>query len=353
MRLFKRQSDQNASPPGQRRREPGRQPLQAYSSLNNRQPAWRPDGQRERNPNRTRNAPAAGQNRTFSYYANRSQAELNTGRESLSDKPLPRRLPGRFHRLRIHAGWVTGGVLLLAVVLYQLQLSSTPKVVSLVPASDAPFLRDGRVYQEAATKLISNTPTNRNKLTINTTAISSQLREQFPELQSVTVGLPLIGDTPTIYLRPADPALVLVTDNETFIVDQQGRALSTMTSEAQLTRLKVPTVTDNSKLNFELGDQALSRSVTTFIQTVARQHRAHKADIRAMILPAGSSELDVYPAGKPYFIKYNVHTATADAEKAATLQAGTYEAVRRHLEAKNQTPDQYVDVRLPGRAYYK
>lgn len=291
--------------------------------------------------------------RAFSYYANRSQADLNTGRESLAGRPSERRASTRLQKLRRHSGWVIGSGLLLAAVLYQLQLSSAPRVVSLIPAAEAPFLRDTSVYARAAGKLIASSPANRNKLTINNAAIAADLRKQFPELQSVTVGLPFLGGQPTIYVRPADPALVLATNNETFIIDQQGRALSTLTSEAQLERLRVPSVTDKSNLGFKLGDQVLTRSVTAFIQSVARQHRAQSLDIRAMVLPAGASQLDVYPAGKDYFIKYNTQASAADASEAASLQAGSYEAVRRHLEVKRVTPTEYIDVRLPDRAYYK
>ncbi len=299
---------------------------------------------------RTANRQDQSYSKPFSYYANRSQSELNTGRETWADKPVPRRTPGRLQKLKAHWTMIAGGVLLLAVVIYQLQLSSTPNVVSLVAASDAPFLRDTKIYQQAATKLIDNSTTNRNKLTIDTSGIAASLRQQFPELETVTVTLPLLGDRANIYVKPADPALVLATANETFVIDERGRALSEARSQAQLTRLQIPTVTDQSNLAFKLGSQALSRQTTAFIQTVARQHRAHKIDVRAMTLPPAASELDVYITGKPYFIKYNIHDGDAE---AASLQTGSYIATSRHLAAKNITPAQYIDVRLQGRVYYK
>lgn len=288
--------------------------------------------------------------KSFSYYANRSQSELNTGRETWADKPTPRRVPGRLQKLRAHWTMVAGGVLLLAVVVYQLQLSSTPNVVSLVTASDAPFLRDTETYQQAATQLIDGSTTNRNKLTIDTSGIALKLRQQFPELETVTVTLPLLGDRVNVYVKPADPALVLATASQSFVIDERGRALSEARSQSQLTRLQIPTVTDQSNLVFKLGSQALSRQTTAFIQTVARQHRANNIEITAMTLPAAASELDVYVTGQPYFIKYNIHDGDAE---AASLQTGSYIATSRHLKAKNIVPSQYIDVRLQGRVYYK
>ncbi len=297
-----------------------------------------------------RRTSSEGRPTAFSYYASRSQTELNTGRETWADKPVQRRLPTKLRKLRNHAGLLAGGTLLLAIVVYQLQLSSTPHVVSIIPASDAPFLQDTRVYQLAAGKLIDESVTNRNKLTINTSGIAADMRQQFPELQSVTVGLPFLGDRPTIYVRPADPALVLVAAGDSFVIDQRGRALTEARSQAQMTRLNIPTVTDQSNLSFKLGDQVLSRQTTMFIRTIAQQHRAHNTDIKAMTLPPAASELDVYLADAPYFIKYNIQ----DNDKlAAVQQTGNYFAVRKHLAGKNLIPQQYVDVRLQGRVYYK
>jgi hypothetical protein len=231
-----------------------------------------------------------------------------------------------------------------------MQLVSTPDVVSLVPAADAPFLRDTRVYTEAAAKLIGSSATNRNKMTINTAGIASGMQAQFPELHSVTVAVPLIGDTPTVYIRPADPELTLVTAGGTFIIDRHGRALGEPRASGQYSQLGLPTVTDQSSLTFKLGDQALPRSTALFIRTVARQYDAQRATIKAMTLPAGRSELDVYPSGKQYFVRYNIQDAT---EKAAELQSGAYFAANRHLTGKRITPSQYVDVRLQGRVYYR
>lgn len=350
MGLFSRKP--SASPDSlQPGRNLGRQPergsigrITAYSSYS------RNDAQRERLPERRTPPAPATQGRAFSYYANRSQSELNVGREAAADRSDARRMPGRLRTLGIRSGWLALAVIVSGVVVYQMQLSSDVKVMSLVPASDAPFLRDTAQYGAAASKLIDGSATNRNKLTINTGGIATALRQQFPELQSVTVTLPIIGDRPTVFVRPADPSMVLVSGGDTFVIDQQGRALSATTSASQLERLKIPTVTDQSQLRYKLGEQALPRSITTFIQTVSRQLHAQNAEVRAMTLPAVASELDVYLADTPYYIKYNLHDTD---ERAAEIQTGTYFAVSRHLAAKRIVPTQYVDVRLQGRAYYK
>lgn len=325
MKLFRRNNDNNQSGP---------QPVA---------------GQRARDPLR-RQAPSMGQNRTFSYYAARSQADFNTGREAVQDKPPLRRLPTRFQRLRKHSGWLAGFVLLLGLVIYQLQLSTVPKVVSLADSSDVPFLQDSKVYQTAARDMFAESAANRNKLTVNAGGIAKRLQQRFPELQSVSVSLPILGSTPTVYVRPAEPAMVLAATNGTFVVGENGRALAEATAGTNLSRLHIPSVTDQSGLGVKVGAQVLPRSATAFISTVSTQLASQKITVQSMTLPAAAGELDVYIAGKPYFAKFNVEKASTD---NALQQVGTLMAVLKRLDREGRAPAQYIDVRLDGRAYYK
>jgi hypothetical protein len=325
----------------------GRQPVRSYGNLHYGEGAPLA-GQRERNP--ARRTPTAPQSQAFSYHANRSMTELNIGREMPADQPVARRLPGGLRRMLDRTAWLAGGVLVIALITYQMQLSGKPAIVSLVPASDTPFLRETDIYARAAGALIDGSALNRNKLTVNTTAIADGMLRQFPELQSVTVSLPLLGHTPTFYLKPADPALVLASGDDSFVIDLQGRALSRAASTSQLERLNIPTVTDQSDVAVGLGRQTLPRRTAAFVAGVSRQLRASDVSVKAMIMPAGASELHVYVNEAPYYIKYNIQD---EAGEAAEVQTGTYLAVRKYLSDKARQPAQYIDVRLQGRAYYK
>jgi hypothetical protein len=304
--------------------------------------------------NQQERIPQMGQNRTFSYHAARSQSEVTTGREATQNKPAIRRLPTRLQRLRKHAGWLVLIVIFLGVVVYELELSTMPRVVSLAESSDQPFLRETAVYQDAAQKLFAASATNRNKLTVDSSQIALLMRVQFPELAEVSVALPIIGDRPTVYVRPADPALVLAATNGTFVVDENGRALATLTGGsaglASLAKIGVPTVTDQSSLSAKLGQQVLPKDVASFIDAIAAQLKAKKIELQSMTLPTAAGELDVYVAGQTYFVKYNLQEGGAE---AANAQTGSFLAVKRQLEQQGKKPSQYIDVRLSGRTYWK
>jgi len=305
-------------------------------------------GQRARAPQR-REDQAYGQNRTFSYHAARSQTDFNTGREAPQEKPPLRRLPTRLQRLRKHTPWLAGGTLALALVIYQLQLSTTPRIVSLATPTDAQFLQASEVYQRAAQGMFNEAATNRNKLTVDADRIAARLEKQFPELQQVSVSMPLIGATPNVYVKPAQPAMVLASSTGAYIVDQDGRALAEVNAGTNLENLKVPSVTDQSGLGVKVGQQVLPRSAAAFISTVGEQLTSHGVTIQSMTLPAAAGELDVYVSGKPYFVKFNLEQGSED---TAMVQVGTFLATLKKLQGGKQ-PGAYVDVRLEGRAYYK
>jgi hypothetical protein len=294
--------------------------------------------------------PPAGQNRTFSYHASRSTSDFNLGREALPNKPPLRRLPSRIQRLRRHFGWLLALVLFVGAASYEMQLSTRPVVLSTVQASDAPYLQSSQTYAQAASELFNASAANRNKLTVNTTQISRRMLAKFPELQDVVISLPLIGDRPTMYIKPASAALVLSTASGRYILDDSGRAVSTANGGSGVAHLRLPVVSDKSGLQVRISQQILPHSTVLFIATVRQQLAAQKLTISSMALPAQASELDVYLEGRPYFAKFNLHDAAAD---AAVLQSGTLAAVTHKLTKQGITPAEYIDVRLEGRAYYK
>jgi len=292
-----------------------------------------------------RQTPLAGQNRTFSYHSARSHSDYNLGREVVQDKPI-RRSSTRLRALKRHPWWFVASLLVFAAVVYELQLSSVPKIVPISTSSDAPFLRDTSVYQQEATKLFSGSATNSNKLTVNASAITADFQQQFPELKDVSIALPIIGHQPVIYIQPASPAVILLTPGGSFVVDENGRALIAVTPSMNLAHFHVPTLTDQSNLRVREGKQALASSTATFIQLITQQLQTQHLSVSSLTLPPSAGELDVAIVGKPYIIKFNLNDTQPD---AAQSQVGAYIA----LEGKHIPATEYVDVRLQGRVFYK
>ncbi len=292
-----------------------------------------------------------GPNRTFSYYAHRSDNDAATGRDpdALNERTqsADNRNTRRYKRRVLVAVVAIGLIFCLADVI---MLSSSPKVVSLTTSTSQVFLRKRTDYQQAAA-VIFRQWSNHNKLTINTAAVSNSMLRQFPELSAVSVALPILGHQPIIYIQPSEPSMVLVAagaNSGNFILDSNGRALLQGGDQtAQLINAHVPIVLDQNPIQISVGQDALPSTTVQFIHTVSAQLNAQHIGFTSMVLPSESSELDVYIAGQPFYVKFNTEDDTP------LQQVGSFIAVYRHLQTQGVTPHQYIDVRINGRAYYK
>lgn len=281
----------------------------------------------------------------FSYHSRRSELELNTGRQLLRASSVSAKRFGKFWLQRF------GLFILLTVALVCLisaaTLSTNPKVVLVAGSSQQPFLQAKQIYTRAAVQQLSSSIWNRNKITINTERINQQLAAQFPELASVSITLPFVSHRPIVYLQAAQPAVILHTSGGSYVLDTTGKALLGGAVPPAVSKLGLPTLTDQSGLAIVVNHEALRSSDVRFIQTVMAELKGHGLTPSSLILPATSSELDVHLLGQPYFIKFNLQS------DSARQQVGTFLAVEAQLKSQNSLPSTYVDVRVDGRAYYK
>lgn len=283
---------------------------------------------------------------SMSYYSRRSEETLNTGRN------LRREAQAQAAKKIAHF-WLHrfGLIILLSAALvcliYIMTLSTNPEVVPVTDVAAGNLIHAPATYQAAAGKLLASSLLNRNKLTIDTNRVSQQLQNEFPELSSVSVTLPLLAHRPVIYIQTSSPAIILNGVSGAYVLGDSGRVLAAAPSAAAFAKLNLPVITDQSGLRLALGRQALTAANVSFAETVVAQLAARQVKIAQMTLPAAASELDVHLAGQPYFVKFNLQSGDA------RQQAGTFLATQSRLASQHITPSQYIDVRVDGRAYYK
>ena len=289
---------------------------------------------RKQKPNQKsgrRQVVAGGRSSAFSYHANRTEQEYNLGRSQPRDQDTRRkeRLV-RYWRQRL--GMLLAGIVLIICVLDVLHLSATPNIIPLATSSNNSFLQPTAVYQQAAAKLFASSVFNDNKVTINSQAIQSKLKQQFPEFSDVSVTLPLMGHRPIVYIAPTSPGLLLKTASGDFVLDTNGKALLASSQVDNLTKLQLPTVVDQSGLRVAVGSTALPGTSVKFIQTVVGELQAKSVKFSSLTLPNTAYELDVTPSGAGYYVKFNLH------QDSALQQIGTYLAVSQRLAAQSIKP---------------
>lgn len=308
-------------------------------------------------PRRIRQANATGKLGTqpvFSYHAQATRITQDEGRrttkllwtnpsKSASPRPSPRRWP---RRTALVALSIVGLVVLLQCML----VDRDPKIIILTKSPTTGgqhLLRDQSAYLQAAQALLAGSLANSNKITINTAHLAQAMQEQFPELGNISIVLPVFGRQPVFHIEPTRPALLLKSsNNELFVLDDTGRAVMQAIQVPRLAALGLTVVEDQSGLSLKVGQSALPSSYVTFATEVIGQLKTKKLKILAMVLPAGTSELDVRIEGAPYLIKFNL-------QGDARAEAGAFLAVKQHLEREKKTPSDYIDVRVDNKVYYK
>lgn len=276
----------------------------------------------------------------FSYRASRSTRDTNTGRELSREDSRPAPTKQRAWRL-----WLAVAALLVLAVGFSYQ-STNPKIVVVGSSDSAVLLQNSAVYQGAVQHLLGGV-FGHFKFGVNNGKLAANLQANYPELAHVQITEPLFSSQPRVTIQAYAPAIIMSGNGGTFVVDETGTARLASNQVNASLQAKLPFVTDQSGLLLASGKAVLTASEVSFITSVSHGLQAAKMAWQQLVLPPAASELDVQMAGKPYYVKFAMQGG-ADGRQ----QLGTFLAAINHLQGGAQ-PSQYVDVRVPERAYYK
>lgn len=305
-----------------------------------RRKAAEPDPSRRQRLQNDRQAPV----NTYSYHSRRAPlAEVAVTSSGAGDSSALKRA-GSF--LSSQFGLAILLLTAIACLVSVVRLSSSPRIVVL-GQREATALRALPTYEAAAQEYLRGSLLNGNKVTADVSGLTQDLQRRFPELTLVSVTLPVFANRPVVYVRPAQPMIVLDSSSGRFVIDSTGRAVATPDAVPATAIKGLATVADQSGIPLQSGAQALTAADVAFIRLVVDELAASEVGISAISLPPASRQLDVKIAGKPYYVKFNLQASSA------RQQVGTYLALRNALTKDGVTPKDYIDVRVDGRAYYR
>ncbi len=241
-------------------------------------------------------------------------------------------------RLRLVPTVVALGAILLSVA-YSTTLSTVPGITFV---GDASIYRTVTEYKSGIGKVLEGSLVNKNKLTINTVAVQDSIINNFPELDVVTVGLPIIGRRPSVTLHVRTPTVILTTRTNSFVLDSTGKAVTESKKLISSVAGQLLMVQDQSGLELRVGDQALTTDAVAFMTSISAQLKAKKITIVSFTLPSGGNEIDVRLKDVAYYIK-------TDSAGNARIQIGDFLAARD----SGASPVEYMDVRVEEKVFYK
>lgn len=296
-------------------------------------------GRRKReNLNKRQPAPEYKKQPIYSYRSSRkeSKRQFNRGEDEEGKSSAS---PG----FMLKATRLIVALIVVAGVFYFQSLSSSAKVKITGKES----LRSAEVYENAVKSEMNSSKLNISKLTFNSTKIENDIKSQFPEIENIKISLPIFSHEPTFDISLGEPAALLVTSEKTYFIDGSGRALFTLADvPSSFDKKGLITVNDTSGHGIILGKPALTSSQIRFIKELRGQTSAKGINIDSMTLSNGGSVLNVAFSESKYTVKFSF---MADARQSS----GAYLAIRDQISQGNIKVSEYVDLRIPERAYIK
>lgn len=276
---------------------------------------------------------------TYSYYANR-QVSATPRPQVVSSRLRPSEEPEktRWYKKKTLRFWMVLGVCFILLVELTF-LSSNGKVVVIDGSGNLATDIDTSSYEKTVDGLLGGSILNHNKLTVDANGITTKMQQAHPELESVTVVTPLIGTRPSVYIRVSEPVFTLKQNSTSYILSESGYIVSRGAVDG------LPVITDETGEPVTVAKRLLPSSHVTFMSTVWYQLTKQGIAADSFILPKEKAfEVDVRLKGKPYYLKFNI---AEDAKR----QSGAAVAVIKQLGTTS--PHEYIDLRVPGKAYYK
>jgi cell division septal protein FtsQ len=278
---------------------------------------------------------------TFQYSSNRAATERGFDRGGAERRQAyARKIKERLMRIPYVVGFICLGL----GVFYLSTLSTNPQLVIM---GDQQLIRDKDAYRQTAQQILASKLQYRSKISLNGQDVADQLQNSFPELKMVDVSTPLFRHRPVFELAVSSPALIFVSGNDTYLLDERGVALFNMNrTDHKVDTAKLPVLSDQSNFAIEVNKPALSGAQIGFVDEVSRQLAAKKLEISSMELRSGGGELDMRLKDIPYKVRFNFYE---DGRKSA----GAFLAAKEQVEREGAKPAEYIDLRIPSRAYVR
>lgn len=249
----------------------------------------------------------------------------------------------KLHELKAHRRKLLRmlGIVLLAVGALAFMLANfilTPAIVAVQPSSKQP---DASAYRETMYQYFADHPLERFGFLLNDSNLESHLKARHTELTSLAIDRDWYGGNVRVNVFFRQPLLVWKTGQQQFYVDNQGFAFT-------YNHFAEPTVavTDQTGLP---PDQSGAVASTRFIRFLGRMVGAvndyKKGKVVAVIIPPSTREIDLKLEGRDYPVKTN-------SDRDPLQQAEDIATALTRIDERGVKP-QYVDLRVPHRAYYK
>lgn len=233
-----------------------------------------------------------------------------------------------------------GGVLVAACIMAFLVANfiATPPVIFTQPGGNQP---SGVAYQESIYRYFDDHPFERFGFALRASELEAHLVKSHAEVASVVVYREWYGGAVQFAVQFRQPLLAWKAGTSQFFVDAQGVAFTyNHFAEPKLA------VTDQSGITpDQTGVVASTRFIRFLGQIVGAVNRYGLGEVESVVIPAATRQIDLKLQGRGYTIKTNT-------DRDPLQEAEDIAHALRYFDKKGVVPE-YIDVRVPHKAFYK
>lgn len=268
--------------------------------------------------------------------------KLKSKKISTKDQNLPEKRRGLTFGKVFNILLVIVGV---GLVVFATTLTTSP-VVEL-RKNNAKYY-DLPVYQKAAESAIRSSFFNRSKLLFQDKAFEQQLKSEFPEISNVKSSVPLGGRNLSVLITVSEPFAYVSSGSDNGVINKEGVLVTKNNPTVPDGLIKLRFTEPQS--NFNVGSRILTADELKLISLADNELSAlvfkdgSNASIKEILFNVADGQLEAKLVSKPFYIKFSTFTETDQ-------QVGGAKATLRQLDRENKLPSQYLDIRVPGRAF--
>ncbi len=289
---------------------------------------------KKKKPDQSDNSPTVKRSKVYSYYAASNQ-QINQS-ERRNNETEPKRKNKLAFVVKHWFYFLIGSILALSFI-YSLYLK--PDASLTITGTK---YRNSSEYQAIVNEILADNPIILSKATIRTKQLEEKIKKEIPEVSSVKISVPLLGNRPDVQIT-TDSAMAIFSDTNTsqYILSTKGRVL--LPAEESLESVKqLPKLVNGTGIQIGQGEQFLNPSEAKALGLLIYQTGPN------VILDIPLQLQEVYlkdPSKGNYFVKLLLDPETIN------QQYGAYLAVIEKMAGNK--PSEFVDARLADKVFVK
>lgn len=230
--------------------------------------------------------------------------------------------------------------LLISVIIYAIFFSGLFRIDSINVQGPNNKLSDD-INREAELYLDSRI-LGRNWLFLSTKDVKESLNNTFTGQESITVDK-VFPNKLLIKTDEARAAVVWKTGPKSYRLSSSGKVVSELGANESISSL--PVVTDTNNIPVQIGERVVANDFNVFITKLYEYLRSANMEIEQLTVGSTTAEVAV-KLKDGYELRFST-VSSVDS------QIKSFQAVQDLLKEQNKKPQQYIDLRIDGKAFYK